>query len=103
MLWIAYAALAMLAAGLALWVALRRRRRMAGPVLAASIETAPGSGGGAEGVYGLNPRELEDFRANARANTLDQQASWQRDYPSGGVNGLPGRLAGIPRVLRVKR
>ena len=103
MLWIAYAAAAMIAAGLALWAAMWRRRRAARPVQASSAETASGFAGGGEGVYGLNPRELEDFRANARAHTRDQHASWQRDYPTSGADSLPGRLAGIPRALRVKR
>ncbi|MCG8547278.1 MAG: hypothetical protein MJE12_24025 [Alphaproteobacteria bacterium] len=103
MLWIAYVAVAIIAAGLALWLAMRRRRRPDGPVQASSVQTSSGSASGVEGVYGLKPRELEDFRASARAHTRDQHVSWQRDYPTGGVDGLPGRLAGIPRVLRVKR
>lgn len=107
MFWTALAILMVLAAAMAVWGAMRFRRRAVRRVVVSGPAAIPGFVGSADGVYGLSPRELEEFRATAREQTRDQRQRWQRDYLTADVDadadGLPGRLAGIPRVLRIKR
>ena len=103
MFWTALAILIGLAAGIVVWAAMRFRRRAIRRVDVSGPAAIPGFADSADGVYGLSPRELEDFRATARQQTRDQRQRWQRDYLTADVDGLPGRLAGVPRVLRVKR
>lgn len=53
-------------------------------------------------VVGIRPGELEDFRQSARDQLHSQREQWDRDYHPDAAAGLPGRIAGIPRALRVR-
>lgn len=56
------------------------------------------------GFYGLSPEETARFHRSAREHMRLHHAQWSRDYlPAAGGGGLPGRVAGIPRALRVRR
>lgn len=99
MVWAALALSLVLLAGLGCWLRLRMRRRR--PVSPQGQALMAGSG--EVGIYGLSPRELDDFRALAREQSRNDQERWNRDYPNGGDGAMPGRVAGIPRALRVKR
>jgi len=52
--------------------------------------------------FGIRPGELDDFRRSARAQLQRQREQWDRDYHPDAAAGLPGRVAGIPRALRVR-
>lgn len=53
-------------------------------------------------VFGIRPGELDDFRRSARDQLQSQREQWDRDYHPDAATGLPGRVAGIPRALRVR-
>lgn len=53
-------------------------------------------------VFGIRPGELDDFRRSARDQLQSQRERWDRDYHPDAAAGLPGRVAGIPRALRVR-
>lgn len=53
-------------------------------------------------LIGIRPGELDDFRRSAREQLQSQREQWDRDYHPDISTGLPGRVAGIPRALRVK-
>ncbi len=53
-------------------------------------------------VLGIRPGELDDFRRSARDQLHSQREQWDRDYHPEAATGLPGRVAGIPRALRVR-
>ena len=91
---------ALIGLGLSLTIAFavyawRRTLRRGAP--AAAYSTA------GESVNGIRPGELEDFRRSARDQLHSQREQWNRDYHPDAAMGLPGRVAGIPRALRVKQ
>ncbi len=51
---------------------------------------------------GIRPGELDEFRRSARDQLQSQREQWNRDYHPDAAAGLPGRVAGIPRALRVR-
>jgi hypothetical protein len=70
------------------------------PVRAASAA----SSGSSASHFGLAPQDAEQFRQSARSDMEREQMQWDRDYLPGVSDGaIPGRIAGIPRTLRVKR
>lgn len=79
------------------WRRTLRRGAPAGGSLVAAYSTA------GESVNGIRPGELEDFRQSARDQLHSQREQWNRDYHPDAAVGLPGRVAGIPRALRVKQ
>lgn len=55
-------------------------------------------------LFGLAPQDAARFRRSARSDMAREQLLWDRDYlPSMSEGATPGRIAGIPRSLRVKR
>ena len=100
MTWTFLVVLAVICACAGAILAIRTRRRAVARV---GRQLGPDASAAAvTGAFGLNPGELDDFRRAARENTQSQQERWNRDYPQAGNAGLPGHVAGIPRVLRVK-
>lgn len=63
---------------------------------------APAYSAASANVIGIRPGELDDFRRSARDQLQSQREQWDRDYHPDAATGLPGRVAGIPRALRVK-
>ena len=56
------------------------------------------------GFYGFSAEETARFHQSAREHARLHHAQWSRDYlPGVGGGTLPGRVAGIPRALRVRR
>ncbi len=53
-------------------------------------------------VFGIRPGELDEFRRSARDQLHSQREQWDRDYHPEAATALPGRVAGIPRALRVR-
>lgn len=53
-------------------------------------------------VFGIRPGELDEFHRSARDQLHSQREQWDRDYHPQSGTGLPGRVAGIPRALRVR-
>jgi len=54
-------------------------------------------------LFGLPPGDAAQFRTSAREQMQHDQAQWGRDYVPGMSDGAtPGRIAGIPRTLRVR-
>ena len=78
-----------------------RRTLRRGRPAAGSLATAYSAAG--ESVNGIRPGELEDFRRSARDQLHSQRKQWDRDYHPDTATGLPGRVAGIPRALRVRQ
>ncbi len=76
--------------------AVRRGRPSTGPL-------AMAYSGASESFHGLRPGEIEDFRRSARDQLHSQREQWARDYNRDAGTGLPGRVGGIPRALRVKQ
>lgn len=70
----------------------RRALRRSGPAYSAATAT----------VHGIRPGELDDFRRSARDQLHSQREQWDRDYHPDAATGLPGRISGIPRALRVR-
>lgn len=88
--------------------ALHVRVRWGGPVRrgnggsARSIPVVPD--GSSASLFGLAPQDAAQFRQSARSDMAREQMQWDRDYlPSVSDDAMPGRIAGIPRTLRVKR
>jgi len=102
MVWTALAFLAGLSAGvIVVGVTLVRRR------MRRSYRRLPqGDAGLAYGEAGALPaltaRDRASFLKVAREQTRSQRERWGRDYPDLSVSSTPGRLPGIPRVLRVR-
>lgn len=91
------AGVAVLAALAIVAVGRRARGRIStsGQAAAADSHTSP---------YGLTTEDAARLRRSARDQMRRHQAQWSRDYLSGVTDGaLPGRVAGIPRSLRVRR
>jgi len=78
--------------------AVRRGNRVSG-------RAAPAvAGGSGASLFGLAPQDAAKFRQSARSDMEREQLQWDRDYlPSVSDGAMPGRIAGIPRTLRVKR
>lgn len=100
MVWI----LAALAAGVAVaalaaaGMMARRRKGRSAAVGTVAIGVPYGS------LYGLDPEEAARFHNSVREHTRRHRAQWSRDYlPGAAEGGLPGRISGIPRMLRVRR
>jgi hypothetical protein len=91
------AGLVVLAAVAMLALAGRRGRNRNGG--SGSVATAGGPHGG---FYGLSPEEAARFHQSVREHTQLHHVQWSRDYLPG-AGTLPGRVAGIPRALRVRR
>lgn len=54
--------------------------------------------------FGLTPSDAARLQQSARLEMQRDQALWGRDYPNGASeSAAPGRVAGIPRTLRVRR
>jgi len=53
---------------------------------------------GPSGVYGLDTADLAALRHAARP----RRGEWNQDYATEPNTGMPGRVGGIPRSLRVK-
>ena len=76
------------------------RRIQVGPDQATPVA----SEGGSVSLFGLAPQDAAQFRRSARSDMAREQLQWDRDYlPSVSEGAMPGRIAGIPRTLRVKR
>lgn len=76
----------------------RRSQGAPGQPIAATADGSPAS------LFGLAPQEAAQFRQSARSDMAREQLQWDRDYlPSVTDGAMPGRIAGIPRTLRVKR
>jgi hypothetical protein len=83
----------------AVFVAIRRRQRRA-PGLRARV-AAPSGG---RGLFGLAPADTALLQSAAREAMERDRAQWGRDYvPGVSDSAAPGRIAGIPRTLRVRR
>lgn len=82
---------------IAIFAAIRRRQRQApGPRVA-----APAAG---RSLFGLAPADAERFQDAAREQMQRDRTQWGRDYLPGVADSAPpGRIAGIPRTLRVRR
>jgi hypothetical protein len=76
----------------ALAILWKRRARRVRIVSRGSAVQAP------SGVYGLDTADLRALRNAARS----RRAGWSRDYAMDDSTGMPGRVGGIPRSLRVK-
>ena len=90
-------------AGLALAaaVAIGRRARIR---VSASGRAAVGAADGYGSLYGFTTEDAARFHRSARDQMHRHQAQWSRDYlPDVTDRTLPGRIAGIPRALRVRR
>jgi len=83
-----------------------RRRRSRTLMRSATIGESQGSASLADApssLFGLAPQEAAQFRQTAREQMHREQVQWARDYFSSTSDGaLPGRIAGIPRTLRVR-
>lgn len=77
-----------------LWRRRARRVRIASHAAGAVREVE-----GPSGVYGLDTADLAALRHAARP----RRGGWSQDYSTEPNNGMPGRVGGIPRSLRVKR
>lgn len=54
--------------------------------------------------FGLTPSDAARLQQSARLEMRRDQALWGRDYLTGvSESAGPGRVAGIPRTLRVRR
>lgn len=86
---------------IALVVAVRRRHGGSHSVQAGKRVPAPSAG---TSLFGLAPGDAAEFRNSAREQTQLDRAQWGRDYlPGMSDSATPGRIAGIPRTLRVRR
>ena len=97
MLWITLAlSLSFVAASLVLAILWRRRARRVRIAFhgAASV----GQADTASGVYGLGTADLAALRQAPRSS----RTQWSRDYAMEAAAGMPGRVGGIPRGLRVR-
>lgn len=53
--------------------------------------------------FGLAPQDAAQFERAAQEDRRREQGQWDRDYLHNGTVGvMPGRIAGIPRALRVR-
>jgi len=53
--------------------------------------------------FGLAPQDAAQFERAAQEDRLREQGQWDRDYLQNTTAGaMPGRVAGIPRALRVR-
>jgi hypothetical protein len=78
------------------------RRRQGAPRGRRAGTRVPGSSTGTS-LFGLAPGDAAQFRTSAREQMQHDQAQWGRDYVPGMSDGAtPGRIAGIPRTLRVR-
>ena len=76
-----------------------RRFRPAGGAKLPASGAAPGTS-----HYGLAPAEAARFQLSAREQMQREQEQWARDYlPGMPDDAMPGRVADIPRTLRVRR
>jgi hypothetical protein len=94
-----------IAAGLvALAVAAVIIRRRAGTRIRVSGRVAARAADSHACPYGFTTEVSARFHRSARDQMRRYQAQWSRDYVPGATDGtLPGRIAGIPRALRVRR
>lgn len=92
-------------AGLVLLLAVSmRRRRDRQSLQAGSTQSVVRGPETADSLFGFAPGEAIRFQQSARAQMQREQEQWGRDYMPGVSDGvLPGRIAGIPRTLRVRR
>lgn len=102
MLWTVFAVLAGLSAGFIVVAVTLIRRRLRRAVRMLPQGDAGLTYGDAGTIHGLTSRERTNFLKVAREQTRVQRERWGRDYPSTSVSTVPGRLPGIPRVLRVR-
>lgn len=100
MIWVAIGASAFVLVGIsALALVLRRRIRWFPPVHRNGAVRDTDADGG---VYALNQNDLAAFRRSMQEEARAHQVGWDRDYSNVAGVGLPGRIGGIPRALRVK-
>lgn len=102
MLWTVFAFLAGLSAGFVLVGVTLIRRRSRRPVRRLPQGDTGVVYGDSGAMHSLTPRERMNFLKVAREQTRTQRERWGRDYQSTGVSSVPGRLPGIPRVLRIR-
>lgn len=103
MLWTALAAVVG-AAGIALGFILLRRRRPGARVSPADSRARGIETEDSVSLIGLMPADAARLRRSARAEMAREQAQWGRDYvPAVSEAALPGRIAGLPRTLRVRQ
>lgn len=98
------AALGLFLCAVAAFPFLVRRRSVIRRRNVAPDQAAPMAVGSPASLFGLAPQEAAQFRRAARSDMAREQLQWDRDYlPSVSDGAMPGRVAGIPRTLRVKR
>lgn len=102
MLWMTYAFLAGVMAGFGVVGVTLLRRRMRRRLHGMSQDHAGLAYGEAGTLHGLTPRERTGFLRMAREHTRTQRERWGRDYSSMSASAVPGRLPGLPRVLRIR-
>lgn len=102
MFWAALAFLAGLSAGVVVVGITLIRRRLRRSIRKLPQEDAVLEYGGADAILVLSAYERANFLKVAREQARAQRERWGRDYPSTTVSAVPGRLPGIPRVLRVR-
>lgn len=96
MVWVVLAlSLGFVAGSLVLAILWRRRARR---VRVASLSGVAREAQAPSGVYGLDTADITALRHAARS----RRTGWNRDYSKEVSNGIPGRVGGIPRSLRVK-
>jgi hypothetical protein len=79
-------------------------RRRAGTRIRLFGRIAARAAGSHGSPYGFTSEDAARFHRSARDQMRRHQAQWSRDYLPGRTDGsLPGRIAGIPRALRVRR
>jgi hypothetical protein len=89
-----------LACGVFLHFSRRRARRSRIPFVNQALAEGPV----AVVLSGLTPPDAARLQQSARMEMQRDQALWSRDYQAGAADGAgPGRIAGIPRTLRVRR
>jgi hypothetical protein len=85
---------------IAILAAVRRRQAAAHARQTGTRVQAPSTG---TSLLGLAPGDAAEFRASAQKQMQHDRAQWGRDYVPGMSDGAtPGRIAGIPRTLRVR-
>lgn len=94
---------ALCALGLVVAAAAVQMRRGGFSRNSSTVEPVSFSGGSAR-YFGLASQDAVQFERAAQEDRRREQGLWDRDYQQDATAGaMPGRVAGIPRSLRVRR